>query len=136
VPPGRRPLRHRAAELGDQAVLIQAGTYRAAIEQLGEDLTVCAPTSWAARDFVRSLPQVTELPARGFGTSAEEFATWAEQRGRRLLGPVECVQAAETAYRSGEAPLASAEGFVPPDHRLAGLRLAPVLALRAGLPAP
>jgi deoxyribodipyrimidine photolyase-related protein len=78
-------LRHRAAELGDQAVLIQAGTYREAIEQLGENLSVCAPTSWAARKLVSFLPGVTELPARGFGTSAAEFATWAEGRGRRRL---------------------------------------------------
>ena len=78
-------LRHRAAELGDQAVLIQAGTYREAIEQVDENLSVCAPTSWAARNFVNSLPGVTELPARGFGTSAAEFATWAKRRGRRRL---------------------------------------------------
>jgi deoxyribodipyrimidine photolyase-related protein len=78
-------LRHRAAELGDQAVLIQAGTYREAIEQLGENLSVCAPTSWAARKLVSFLPGVTELPARGFGTSAAEFATWAVGRGRRWL---------------------------------------------------
>ena len=78
-------LRHRAAELGDQAVLIQAGTYREAIERAGEDLSVCAPTSWAARKLVASLPRVTVRPARGFGTSEEEFATWAERRGRRRL---------------------------------------------------
>ena len=78
-------LRHRAAELGDQAVLIQAGTYREAIEQIDEDLTVCAPTSWAARNLVKSLPRVTVLPARGFGTSTEEFTAWAERRGRRRL---------------------------------------------------
>jgi deoxyribodipyrimidine photolyase-related protein len=78
-------IRHRAAELGDQAVLIQAGTYREAIEQLDENLTVCAPTSWAARNLVKCLPRVTELPARGFGSSAAEFATWAERRGRRRL---------------------------------------------------
>jgi deoxyribodipyrimidine photolyase-related protein len=78
-------LRHRAAELGDQAVLIQAGTYREAVERAGGNLTVCAPTSRAARSLVTSLPGVTVHPARGFGTSAAEFATWAEQRGRRRL---------------------------------------------------
>jgi deoxyribodipyrimidine photolyase-related protein len=78
-------LRHRAAELGDQAVLIQADTYREAIELAGEDLTVCSPTSWAARNFVQSLPGVSVLPARGFGTSAGEFEAWAQGRGRRRL---------------------------------------------------
>jgi deoxyribodipyrimidine photolyase-related protein len=94
---GRRPLhrrrahlllsalRHRAAELGDQARLIQARTYTEAVEQAGEDLTVCAPTSWAARRLAQSLPQVTVLPARGFATSAEEFQAWAQRRGRRRL---------------------------------------------------
>src|ERR1700760_3384355 len=61
-------LRHRAADLGDQAVLTQAGTYREAIERAGGDLSVCAPTSWAPRDLVASLPRVTVRPARGFGT--------------------------------------------------------------------
>ncbi len=78
-------LRHRAAELGDRAVLIQAGTYREAVEQLGEELSVCAPTSWAARDLVASLPRVSVLPARGFASSAAEFADWVRQRGRRRL---------------------------------------------------
>jgi deoxyribodipyrimidine photolyase-related protein len=78
-------LRHRAAELGDQAVLVQADTYREAIERAGEDLTVCSPTSWAALNFVQSLPGVSVLPARGFGTSAGEFEAWAQGRGRRRL---------------------------------------------------
>lgn len=43
------------------------------------------PTSWAARAFVQSLSRVAVLPARGFGTSAEEFAAWSEGRGRRRL---------------------------------------------------
>ena len=52
---------------------------------MDDDLTVCAPTSWAARGFVTSLPGVSVLPARGFGTSAGEFEAWAEGRGRRRL---------------------------------------------------
>jgi deoxyribodipyrimidine photolyase-related protein len=40
-----------------------------------------------------------------------------------LLDPVECVQAAEAAYRSGEARW-PAWRVCPPDHRLAGLRMA------------
>jgi deoxyribodipyrimidine photolyase-related protein len=46
---------------------------------------VYRPTSWTARAFVKSLSRVTVLPARGFGTSAEEFAAWSEGRGRRRL---------------------------------------------------
>jgi deoxyribodipyrimidine photolyase-related protein len=78
-------LRHRAAELGDQARLIQARTYREALAQVDEELTVCAPTSMAADRFVRGLPRVTVEPARGFGTSAGEFRDWVGRRGRRRL---------------------------------------------------
>jgi deoxyribodipyrimidine photolyase-related protein len=78
-------LRHRAAELGDQARLIQARTYREALGQVDGELTVCAPTSMAADEFVRGLPRVTVEPARGFGTSATEFRDWVQRRGRRRL---------------------------------------------------
>ena len=82
-------LRHRAAELGDQALFVQAAGYREALSQadskLRGGLTVCGPTSWAADRFVRGLPQVTVLPSRGFATSADEFAAWAAGRGRRRL---------------------------------------------------
>src|SRR5436309_636422 len=49
-------LRHRAAELGEQAVFLRARTYREALDQLGEPVSVCQPTSWSADRFVRSLP--------------------------------------------------------------------------------
>ncbi|MCO5971264.1 cryptochrome/photolyase family protein [Actinoallomurus soli] len=79
-------LRHRASELGDQARFIRTDTYREALGRLDEPVTVCRPTSHAADAFVRSLDDVEVLPARGFATSAEEFAAWAEGRaGRRLL---------------------------------------------------
>jgi deoxyribodipyrimidine photolyase-related protein len=78
-------LRHRAAELGDQARLIRAETYSLARTEAEEPLTVCAPTSWAARRLVSRLPDVTVLPARGFGTGEEEFAAWAGRRGQRRL---------------------------------------------------
>jgi deoxyribodipyrimidine photolyase-related protein len=79
-------LRHRAAELGDQARLIRAGTYREALARLEEPVSVCRPTSYAAAGFVRSLDNVELLPARGFVTSSEDFAAWAEARaGKRLL---------------------------------------------------
>jgi deoxyribodipyrimidine photolyase-related protein len=98
---GRRPLhrrrahlllsalRHRAAELGDQTLLVRARTYREAIDQArsqtGDAVTVCAPTSWAARRLAGDLPGVTVLPARGFGTGEEEFTAWAATRGRHRL---------------------------------------------------
>lgn len=76
-------LRHRAAELGDQAVFLQTRTYREALDQVGEPLSVCQPTSWAADEFVRSLPTVEVLAARGFCTSREDFGQWAA--GQRTL---------------------------------------------------
>jgi (6-4)DNA photolyase len=82
-------LRHRAAELGDQALLVRARTYREAVDRArsrtGDDLSVCAPTSWAARRLTGDLPGVTVLPARGFGTGEEEFAAWVSARGQRRL---------------------------------------------------
>jgi hypothetical protein len=67
-------LRHRAAELGDQATLVRARTYQEALASVDGELTVCGPTWMAADRFVRDLPRVTVLPSRGFATSAEEFA--------------------------------------------------------------
>lgn len=78
-------LRHRAAELGEQAAFLQTGTYREALERLDEPVSVCQPTSWAADRFVRSLPSVDVLPARGFCTSREDFDRWAQsQRTLRM----------------------------------------------------
>src|ERR1700684_2766664 len=51
-------LRHRAAELGDQATFLQTRTYREALDQVDEPVSVCQPTSWAADRFVRSMPTV------------------------------------------------------------------------------
>src|SRR3954462_7845665 len=53
-------LRHRAAELGEQALFLQTETYREALAQVDEPLSVCAPTSRGADRFVRSLDQVVE----------------------------------------------------------------------------
>ncbi|WP_432540458.1 cryptochrome/photolyase family protein [Kineococcus sp. SYSU DK002] len=83
-------LRHRAAELGDRAVFVRAGTYREGLaryrEEHHEPLSVCDPTSYGARRFVRALPDVEVLPSRGFVVSEEQFAGWAARRGdRRLL---------------------------------------------------
>ena len=79
-------LRHRAAELGDQAVFLQTGTYAEALDQVREPLSVCAPTTWPARDLVLRRPGVEVLAARGFVTDQRLFANWIAHRGRgRLL---------------------------------------------------
>jgi deoxyribodipyrimidine photolyase-related protein len=78
-------LRHRAAELGDQAVYLRAGTYREALRSVGEPVSVCQPTSHAALRFVQAAPEVRMLPARGFITSREEFTTFAAGRRRLLM---------------------------------------------------
>lgn len=75
-------LRHRAAELDDQALLLVAPTYRAALDELGEPVEVCAPTSRAADAFVRGLDDVEVLPSRGWALSREQFAEWADGRAR------------------------------------------------------
>ncbi|MEV6493775.1 cryptochrome/photolyase family protein, partial [Actinoplanes sp. NPDC051633] len=72
-------LRHRAAELGDQARFVRSETYA---EAVGADVSVCHPTSRKARDLVRRL-DVTVLPPRGFVTAPEDFTKWAG--GRKSL---------------------------------------------------
>jgi len=77
-------LRHRAAELGEQALFVQARTYREALRRVDGPISVCHPTSRAAAGFVGSLPGVQVVPARGFCTDRETFERWA-QPGRPLL---------------------------------------------------
>jgi deoxyribodipyrimidine photolyase-related protein len=78
-------LRHRAAELGEQALFVRADTYGAALARVKGPLTVCGPTSRAADDFVRKLDGVTVLPSRGFVTGRDHFEAWAAERGDRPL---------------------------------------------------
>jgi len=78
-------LRHRAAELGEQAEFHQVASYAEALDRVREPLSVCAPTSWGSRDLVLRRPGVEVLAARGFVTGRPEFAAWAEGRGRRRL---------------------------------------------------
>lgn len=75
-------MRHRAAELGPRCEYVAAEGYRAAIQGRSRGLSVVDPTSYAARQLVRSLG-IEVLPARGFLTSQEDFAQWAS--GRRTL---------------------------------------------------
>ncbi len=67
-------LRHRAAELGDRAVFIQADTYADALAQVGE-VHVIHPTSRAALAFVQARG-IEVLPARGFATTPLQFEQW------------------------------------------------------------
>jgi deoxyribodipyrimidine photolyase-related protein len=85
-------LRHRATELGDRALFVQAETYREALAKVREPLTVCGPTSHKADEFVRSLDGVTVLPSRGFATSRDHSRT-----GPPDVGRVPCVWRASTA---------------------------------------
>ncbi|WP_410811420.1 cryptochrome/photolyase family protein [Micromonospora sp. 067-2] len=73
-------LRHRAAELGDQATFLRTETYADALRRIREPLDVCHPTSQAALRFVEGLDQVTVLPPRGFVTGLDDFAAWADGR--------------------------------------------------------
>ncbi|GIF17018.1 deoxyribodipyrimidine photolyase-related protein [Actinoplanes teichomyceticus] len=73
-------LRHRAAE-GDVR-LVRAETYAEAVT---EPLTVCHPTSRAARGLVRRLPGVEMLPPRGFVTAPQDFVSWADGRDHLRL---------------------------------------------------
>lgn len=73
-------LRHRAAELGEQATFLQTRTYREALTRVNGPISVCQPTSFAADRFVRSLPAVEVVAARGFCTSREQFDGWAQQQ--------------------------------------------------------
>lgn len=73
-------LRHRAAELGDQAIFLRTETYREGLRKVREPLDVCHPTSRAALEFVRGLDGVTVLPPRGFVTALDDFARWADAK--------------------------------------------------------
>ncbi|MYW63091.1 cryptochrome/photolyase family protein [Streptomyces sp. SID8379] len=80
-------MRHRAAELGDRVRYVRADTYREGLRQAVGDraVTVHHPTSRAALDFVRTLPSVRVLPARGFLVTHDAFERWADDRtGKRL----------------------------------------------------
>ena len=83
-------LRHRARELGDQAVFLQADTYDEALRELrdrghDEPLSAVQPTSYAADRFVRTRGIEMVSEGRGYVTTREDFARWAGSRGRRRL---------------------------------------------------
>lgn len=77
-------LRHRAAELGDRAMLVQGEGYVDAVRSVAEPVSVIDPTSWPARSLVRALGAEI-LPSRGFISSAAEFSDFARGRKRLVL---------------------------------------------------
>jgi deoxyribodipyrimidine photolyase-related protein len=78
-------LRHRAAELGEQALVLRVDTYDEALAQVDEPLSVVQPTSYAADRFVRSHGLEVLPEGRGFATTREDFTAWATGRKRLLM---------------------------------------------------
>ncbi|MFC5379634.1 cryptochrome/photolyase family protein [Aquipuribacter nitratireducens] len=91
-------LRHRAAELGDRARHVRADTYVEGLAEAGvspeRPVSVCDPTTWAARRLVRRLAagdvgpgagSVRVLAPRGFASGHGDFAAWVADRGERRL---------------------------------------------------
>lgn len=78
-------LRHRAAELGEQAIFLQTDTYGDALDQVRDELSVVQPTSHSGDKFVRSreIPVVTQ--GRGFATTRDDFEQWAAGRKHLLM---------------------------------------------------
>jgi deoxyribodipyrimidine photolyase-related protein len=82
-------MRHLADELGERAVLLRTGTYRAALAEVGRPVVVHEPTSHAAAALVARLHDeglVSEvLPAPTFALPRADFAMWAgDQRSFRM----------------------------------------------------
>ncbi|MBP2472288.1 deoxyribodipyrimidine photolyase-related protein [Crossiella equi] len=79
-------IRHLATELGEQAVLLRARTYREALRELGEPVLVHHPGSRAALRLVRELCAeglvLDVLPTPAFALSHEDFTGWAAGRER------------------------------------------------------
>ncbi len=78
-------LRHRAAELGDQAVYFHVDTYDEALRQVEGPLSVVQPTSYAADALVRERGFEVVPDGRGFATTREEFADWVGGRKRLVM---------------------------------------------------
>ena len=77
-------LRHAAADLGERATLLQAGTYRDALRSYGRPVLVHQPTSHAAERFVHQLRDdglvADILPTPTFALSRTQFQQWARQK--------------------------------------------------------
>ena len=84
-------LRSFAAEWPQRVLYIQADTYEEGLAKVleqrslsADQVSVCAPTSFAARGLVNRLG-VEVLDSRGFFTSEGDFAAWVQSRGKRRL---------------------------------------------------
>jgi deoxyribodipyrimidine photolyase-related protein len=79
-------LRHAAAEMGERATLLRAGTYTEALRSYGRPVLVHEPTSQAAESFVYRLRRdglvADVLPAATFALSRSDFQRWAGTRTR------------------------------------------------------
>ena len=79
-------LRHAAADLGERATLIRAGTYTEALRRYGRAVLVHEPTSFAAAAFVERLRGqglvIEILPTPTFALSRNDFRQWAGDRTR------------------------------------------------------
>lgn len=79
-------LRHAAADLGERATLVRAGSYREALRAVGRPVLVHEPTSHAAERFVHLLRReglvADVLPTPAFALPRAEFRAWAGDRTR------------------------------------------------------
>lgn len=79
-------LRHAAADLGERATLLRAGTYTEALRRYGRPVLVHEPTSHAAEAFVHRLRSdglvADILPTPTFALPRKEFSRWAGGRTR------------------------------------------------------
>ncbi|MEW1587699.1 cryptochrome/photolyase family protein [Micromonospora vinacea] len=91
-------LRHRAAELGERALLMRTETFREALARVNEQIEVCHPPSRAALRFARTVDGLAVLPPRGFVTSFEEFADWADGSRRGPLRMAEFYRYARESH--------------------------------------
>ena len=79
-------MRHRAAELGDRCRYVRADTYGEALAQRRRAAVGLPPDDRTARWTSCRRRTVSRCcRARGFATSLEDFAAWADGRGRRRL---------------------------------------------------
>jgi deoxyribodipyrimidine photolyase-related protein len=77
---------HLAEELGDQATLVRARTHREGLATFGRPVVVHEPGSHAAMALVAGPARdgcvASVLPTPAFLPAKDEFAAWADGRGR------------------------------------------------------
>ncbi|MEH1169439.1 cryptochrome/photolyase family protein [Micromonospora sp. CPCC 205539] len=107
-------IRHRAAELGERALLLRTETFRQALSQVTGAIEVCHPPSRAALRFARSVEGLSILPPRGFMTSFDEFAQWADGNRR---GPLRMAAFYRDARRRHDVLLGTLDAPPPSANR-------------------